>query len=145
MALTAPGLLPLETEELGELLVFLAALGLEHDEARGSGSTLNAVSAAIGRRARRRLRKALDGSTMEDLRNVDFTAWRRELRVLAAARAVDETGCDLRTALVVLLCEGSERSASEIAETADLTALVAESAEASSFVRRVVRAWLGEV
>ncbi|MDJ0851248.1 MAG: hypothetical protein QNK04_22985 [Myxococcota bacterium] len=143
--LTAPGLLPLETEELGELLVFIAALGLEHDEARGSGSILNAVSAEIGRRARRRLRRVLAGSTMDELRGVDFRAWRRDLRVLAAARAVDETGCDLRTALVALLCEGSDRSAEEIADTADLTPLVADCAEASSLVRRVVRAWLAEV
>ena len=144
-ALTAPGLLPLPTEELGELLTFVAALALEVDETPGSGSTLNAVSAELGRRARRRVRRVLEGRSFAEIRELDFAAWRREVRVLAAARAVDEAGCDLRTALLARIGEHSEHSVEEIGETADLTPLVAACPEALSLVRRAVRAWLQEV
>ena len=103
------------------------------------------MSAALGRRARRRLRRILEERSFEEIRELDFSAWRRDVRVLAAARAVDSTGCDLRTALLALIAESSDRSADEIQETADLTPLIENCPEARSLVLRAVRAWLEEV
>ena len=97
------------------------------------------------RRARRRLRRALGEVSLEEIQAIDVAAWRSELRALAAATALDETGCDLRTALLALVCEASDRPASEIGETADLTHLTADCPEARGLLRRVARAWLGRI
>ena len=139
--LSAPALLPLPTRELREVLLVVATLALEADDVHASGRFVNALTTALGRRARRGLRRLLEGVPLEALATVDFAAWRSELRGLAAAVALDETGGDLRTAFVALAAETGKRAA-QLAPTADLSPLVAGSAEARSLLRRAIRAWL---
>jgi hypothetical protein len=141
--LSAPALLPLPTRELRELLLVVATLALEADDVHASGRFVNALTAALGRRARRGLRRLLDGVPLATLSSVDFAAWRSELRGLAAAVALDETGGDLRTAFVALAADSGERTA-PLAPTADLSALVAGSPEARGLLRRAIRAWLAK-
>ena len=57
----------------------------------------------------------------------------------------DHLGCDLRTALVALVCEADDRSPSEIDATADISALVAACPEAQALVSRVVREWIARL
>jgi hypothetical protein len=139
--LSAPALLPLSTRELGEVLVLVATLSVEAESLHASGRHVNALSTALGRRTRRALRRLLEGIPADAIAGVDFAAWRSELRALAAAVALDEIGGDLRTAIVALTAEASERAA-RLPESADLSPLVAASPEARSLLRRAIRAWL---
>ena len=143
--LTAPALLPLTTRELGDLVALIAALALDLERARGDGHIVNAVSAAIKRRLRRRLRRHLDDDSMDEIDQIDFEDWRGEVRALAAAIAVDETGIDLRTALIALARDASEHRAEEISENADLTAWVAERPAANALLRQAIRSWLRQL
>lgn len=140
--LTAPGLLPLPTQDVSDVVRCVVALALSPDSVHASGATLNALSGTIGRRAKRRLRRALAQTNVESIEDFDFEGWRRDLRALAAARAVDGLGGDLRTALVALVCELDDRSPAEIDATADLCPLVAACPEARALVARVARAWI---
>jgi hypothetical protein len=142
--LWAPALLPLPTGEVGEILLLVAALALDAEPRHASGRLVNALSTTLGRRTRRGLRRLLEGVALEDLAAVDFGAWRSELRALAAAVALDETGADLRTSLVALAAETSE-GAAELAPGADLSAHVAASPEARSLLLRAERSWLARV
>ncbi len=143
--LAAPGLLPLPTQELGDVLTCVATLALAPDQVHASGATLNALAEALGRRARRRVKGILGDVSLDAIQAIDFAAWRSELRALAAARAIDETGCDPRTALLALVCEASDRSASEITQTTDLTALVTNCPEARALLRWAIRAWIAGI
>ena len=63
------------------------------------------------------------------------------MRALAAAQAVDETGGDLRAALIALSRDESEGSAAEIDDSSDLTGLVGASPPARALLRRAIRTW----
>jgi predicted Zn-dependent protease len=143
-ALSARALLPLSDEEVGEVVTCAATLALEPDGVDASGATLNALAGALGRRARRRMKKTLGEIGIQQVQAVDFRAWRCELRALAAAQAVDAGDCSLRTAFSALACSAEESASSEIAEGADLTTLVAECPEATELLRRFVASWLEE-
>ncbi|MEE9607882.1 MAG: tetratricopeptide repeat protein, partial [Myxococcota bacterium] len=140
--LAAAALLPLPAAEVGEVLTVIAALALDASQVRGEGRLVNALSSAVARRVRRRLRRTLDGFSFEDVAAVDFVAWRTEVRALAAAVALDEGGGDLRTALVALLSEGAQNAELQITEGADLTPLVAACPPARALLRRALRTWL---
>jgi tetratricopeptide (TPR) repeat protein len=142
--LAAPALLPLPTPELGETLILVATIALESEALHASGRTLNALSSALGRRTRRRLRRILDDVSVEAIEAIDFAAWRDELRAVAAAQALDTTGGDLRAALVALLSDGEEPADDDFREDADLTTLVRGCPEARALLGRAVRAWMAD-
>ena len=142
--LSAPALLPLPTPELGETLTLVATIALESESLHASGRTLNALSSALGRRTRRRLRRILDEVSVEDIEAIDFAAWRAELRAVAAAHAVDAINGDLRAALVALLSDGEEAADDAFRENTDLTPLVSGCPEARALLTHAVRAWLAE-
>ncbi|MFB3118206.1 MAG: hypothetical protein ACE1ZP_05515, partial [Myxococcota bacterium] len=99
----------------------------------------------IKRRLRHRLRRHLKDESMDEIDQIDFEDWRGEVRALAAAMAVDETGIDLRTALIALARDASEHRAEEISECADLTAWVAERPAANALLRQAIRSWLHQL
>jgi tetratricopeptide (TPR) repeat protein len=140
--LSAPALLPLPAAQQGEVLSIVASLVAEPDLVRGGGALVNGLASALGRRARRRLRKLLEGISPAHLSRIDFAAWLAEVRALAAAVVLDETRGDLRTALLACVEGEAERPTDAIPEAADLTPLVAAHAEARALLRRAVRVWL---
>ncbi len=140
--LSAPALLPLADPRVGELLSLVAALSLDPDQVRGDGQLVNAVSSALGRRARRRIRSLLEGVRAADIARIDFAAWRRELRALATARALDAGHGSLREALVHAVCEAGERDPASFAAGDEICALVAACAEARALLRRAVSSWI---
>ncbi len=142
--LCAPALLALPTRELREVLLLVATLALDVGDLRVSGRHVNALTNALGRRTRRGLRRLLEGASLDALAAVDFAAWRSELRALAAAVALGESGAGLRTALVALAVETSE-GAAQLPASADLSAQVAGSPEARSLLRRAIRSWLARL
>jgi tetratricopeptide (TPR) repeat protein len=143
--LTASALLPVSTQELGDLVVLIAGLALDLEGAHGDGRVVNAVSTAIKRRLRRRLRRHLKDNSIEQIEQIDFEDWRSEVRALAAAVAIDETGIDLRTALIALARDASEHRTEEISEKADLTAWVAERPAANALLRQAIGSWLRQL
>jgi hypothetical protein len=143
-ALAARALLPLTDEEVGEVVTCVATLALEPDSVDASGATLNALAAALGGRARRRMKKTLGKIGVADVQAVDFAVWRSELRALAAAQAVDEGGCSLRAAFVALTSSAEDRASSEVAPDADLTTRVADCPEAGELLRRFITLWFEE-
>jgi hypothetical protein len=106
---------------------------------------VNGLASAIGRRARRRLRRVLEGTSLEAITSLDFGAWLAEVRALAAASVLDETRGDLRTALLACVSDDLAHASGSLGDSADLTSLVAAHAEARSLLGRTVRAWLAGV
>jgi hypothetical protein len=143
--LTAPGLLPLPTEEMADVVRCVALLSLDPDSLHASGATLNKLAVAFGRRARRRVRRVLGSLGRAEIEAFDFTTWRRDLRVLAAAHAVDDGSGDLRTALLACICDAEDRSPGEFEPTHDIAEQVADCAEARGMMQRAVRAWLAQI
>lgn len=139
--LAAPALVPLTTAEVAEVLRIVAALASDAPHVHGDGHRVNALTREIGWRARRRVQRELAGVDASELGEIDFEAWRRELRTLANADALDALGGDLRAALVALL-EPVAGLAPEPGPEADLSAAVAGSPAASALLRRVVGLWL---
>jgi hypothetical protein len=140
--LAAPALIPLDTPELAEVLRIVAGLAAEADHVHGDGHRVNGLARELGRRGRRRVRRELEGLDPAEIGEIDFEAWRRELRTLAHAAALDAIGGDLRSALMALLANEAEGPAFEAGPEADLTAAVAASPTARALLRRVVLTWL---
>ncbi|MGH0028332.1 MAG: tetratricopeptide repeat protein [Myxococcota bacterium] len=140
--LAAPALVPLPTEELAEVLRLVVRLSVDPDAVRGDGRRVNALSEALRRRQRRRLKKEIGDVAAETLCAIDFEHWRTELRALAAARALAECDADLRTALLCLARDEAGSLDREIRDEANVAACVARSEVAKALLRRVLGAWL---
>ena len=123
------------------MLRIVTALAAEAPYVHGDGHRVNALSRELGRRARRRVQRELDGVDPAEVAEIDFAAWRRELRTLAHAEALDALGGDLRASLVALL-DDVAGAPPEVGPEDDLCAAVAGSPAASALLRRVVLAWL---
>jgi hypothetical protein len=143
--LAAPALVPLATREVAEVLDLVVCLTVDPDTVRGDGRLVNALSSSLGRRLRRRLRKLIGNASVESLRELDFEAWRVELRAIAAGLAIDDTGCSLRTALLSLAREEAEDLDAELREQANLAPRVAASPVALALLRCLVATWLGRI
>jgi len=140
--LTAPALLPLTAAQQGEVLTLVASLVLAPDLVHGGGQLVNGLASAIGRRARRRLRRVLEGTPLAAIAALDFEQWLAELRALAAASVLDETGGDLRTALLALLADDARHAGGSPDDGVDLSPLVAAHPEARALLARAVAGWL---
>ena len=143
--LTAPALVPLPTPEIAEVLELVVRLALDPESVRGDGRRVNALSEALRRRQRRKLRKQLGETPADEVCDLDFEAWRVELRALAAAQALAECGCSLRTALLSLAREESPPLDGELRDEANVAAPVGESAVANAPLRKIVADWLAEI
>jgi tetratricopeptide (TPR) repeat protein len=136
--LSAAALLPLPTEELRTVLTVVVGLSAETDSVQANGHLVNALASALGRRARKRVRRALDTTTPEEIAGLDFEQWRAELQALAATVVLRRKGGQLRTALLALL----DDAGSSPPEGADLSHLVQASPAAGALYCRLVRAWI---
>jgi tetratricopeptide (TPR) repeat protein len=140
--LTAKALLPLPTEELAEVVRLLVQLAIDPESVNGDGRLVNALSSALKRRTRRKLRKLIGETPVRQLCQIDFAAWRCDVRALAAATALEATGCTLRTALTSLVRENADALDPVLPEQANLTAQVETSPVALALLRRWLRDWL---
>lgn len=143
--LSAPALVPLPARELKQVLHILIRLAHEQETIQGDGHLVNALSSALGRRQRRRLRRAFGELAPARLEAVEAEAWRSELRALADAVALDRTGGDLRHALCALLADASAAEVRGLPPEADLTPWLAEPSDARRLIERVVRVWTARV
>lgn len=139
--LGAPGLVGLADDSLRRVLTRVGASVLAPrstpDDALGA-----ALDRKLGLWSRRRLRRILDGVSLDAIERIDPSAWRRELRQLAAEAALDRCGGDLRTALLALALPPEEPLPAESADVADL---VRRSPDARALARRATAAWCAHV
>jgi tetratricopeptide (TPR) repeat protein len=142
--LTAPALVPLSVEEVGQNLTLLAELTAEAEGVSGDGHVVNALVDALGRRTRRRLKRVLAETPVREIAEIDFAAWRAALRGLASIAALAGSETDLRSAFLAWVAEdsGDERSA---AADGDLSQRVAGNAEARALLGRLLDAWIPHV
>jgi tetratricopeptide (TPR) repeat protein len=143
--LAAPNLEQLSDPALSDLLVTLATLSLGDAAVQPSGDGMldpsldpalgPALDRALGRWTRRKMRRVLEGSSLEQIRAIDPARFRTALRCLAAAAAVDLVQGDLRDALVQLC--GRDGAC----PTDDLSQCIAATPDATELLRRIAAGW----
>ncbi len=97
------------------------------------------LEGAIGRWARRKLRKGLEGTTPLDLENLDWDAWRASLRGVAASIALDRQNGDLRSALLALSADPRDADAEGLAPDVDIRDRVRHDDLASGLLAHVAQ------
>ena len=117
-----------------------AELACDAEQVHGDGHRVNRLSSELGRRARRRLRRELGSVAAREIAEIDFAAWRCELRTLAHFQALAQSGSDLRTALLALL--ESDAGCERPGPNADLAAALEGAPAALALLRRVVLSWI---
>jgi tetratricopeptide (TPR) repeat protein len=140
--LSAPALVPLPTPELGSAITLVAQLALDASCVSADGDLVNALSSSLGRRARRRVRKALGEVDAKTIASIDFEAWRADLRGIASALALEASKAEFRVAVTAWLQPGDGDDAQAIPPEADVSQLVAAHPEASALLRSVISAWV---
>jgi tetratricopeptide (TPR) repeat protein len=142
--LTAPALLTRSARDVREVMQLLVQLALEPEQVSGHGNLVNALSEALGRRRRRKLRKILgEEATPRDFAGVDFEAWWIELRALAAAEVIRRDSTPLRVALVALIADSE--GAAELAGEQPIAPHIEGEPAARALMRRIVDDWLGSL
>jgi tetratricopeptide (TPR) repeat protein len=140
--LSAPALVALPATELGSAITLVAELATEASRVSSDGDLTGALSSSLGRRAKRRVRKALGEVDPSRIASIDFEAWRTDLRGLASVLALESSNVDLRIALTAWLQPGEGDDAEAIPTEADVSQLVAASPEASALLRSLISAWV---
>ena len=143
-ALTAPALVPLSVAEIGEHLTLIADLTAEAEGVSGDGRVVNALVDALGRRARKRLKRVLGETPAGAIAAIDFPAWRAELRGLASIAALAGSSVDLRTAFLAWIAD-DPAGARQLSVESNLSERVAASPEARALLGRLVEAWIPHV
>jgi hypothetical protein len=142
--LSAPALLAKSTREVREVMQLLVQLLLEPGHVNGDGGLVNALSSSLGRRRRKKLRRMFsEDAAPNDFANVDFEAWRIELRALAAAEALRRDRTSLRTALAALVAEAEPSL--DLAAESHLAPMIEAEPAARAFLQRVVDDWLARL
>ncbi len=144
-SLTAPGLCWLPSEQLSSIVYTLTALSADPGGNCNDGPYLHSLDGSLGRWTRRKIRKSLEDTAIRDVQAIDYQRWREQIRLLAACKALDTTGGDLRTALIALASEEQGEDWAGPSESADITALVAGSDLALQLLGRAVDAWCREI
>jgi hypothetical protein len=142
--LSAPALLTQSTRDVREAMQLLVQLALEPTHVSGHAQLVNALSASLGRRRRKKLRKILgETAAPGDYADVDFEVWAVELRALAAAEVVRRDDAPLRTALVALIAETDAES--DLGGDAPLGPHIEADPTARALLRRVIDDWLARL
>ena len=143
--LSAAALVPLSIEQLAETLILVADFTAESEGVSGDGNVVNALAEALGRRARKRLKRVLAETPAEAIAAIDFAAWRAELRGLASVATLAGSSSDLRTAFLAWVAADDPEGARLLAADANLSERVAASPEARALLGRLVEAWIPHV
>jgi len=139
--ITAPGVCALPTEALSSVVYTVTALAADPGGNCADSPYLHGLDRALGRWTRRKIRKTLGEYSVREVQSLDYDAWRSAVRVLAARMAIDRADGDLRQALMTM----AGREDTSPASNADLSALVACSAEARALVAKLVSTWCEKI
>jgi hypothetical protein len=108
----------------------------------GDGRIVNALANALGRRARKRLRRVLGETPAHEIAAIDFAAWRAELRGLASFAALASGVADLRTAFLAWVAADDPEGARLLTAEGDICPRVAMIPEARALLGRLIDAWI---
>jgi len=139
--MTAAGCVRLADMELRDLVLGLAGLAAHSTSPFPDCAWASSLSGALGWFARFRLKRALAPHSPSEIADMDFSAWRGELRRMAHARALDATDGDLSAALMALVsdCRGLEIRG--VDRESDLTPLVGDCPAGRNLMRDVALSW----
>jgi hypothetical protein len=144
-AVAAPALVPLPAAELGSAILLLARLADESAAVGGDGKLVNALSAAVSRRARRRLRRILSEPPGTDahseLARIDWSAWRVELRTFASCAVLAGEESELRSAFLAWL-PADDADARALPREADIREQILAAPEGHALLRWITSAWV---
>ncbi len=143
--LSAPGFDSLATPILVQTIEHVAALALDVERPDDTQDIADHLDAAIGRWARRKLRRVLDGTGQSDIASICWDDWRSSLRCVAASAALDRSAGDLRNALMALSAAPEDAGADEVADTTDISDRVRSMKPARALLRQVTQAWCSEI
>ena len=122
-------------------LIALAAVACGDESetpVHAGGELAVALQRSLGRWTRRKIRRALDDATPDDVRAIDPRAWRAALHGLAAERILEQNTGDLREAFEWLARRADNEPRSE---TDDLSTLLAGDPIARSLLWRLEERW----
>ncbi|MBW2712491.1 MAG: tetratricopeptide repeat protein, partial [Deltaproteobacteria bacterium] len=142
--LTAPALVPVSNTEVMTILRLICDFALGSEQVEGDGALVNAFAANLSRRAQRRVKRILGATTIEDIETIDISLWRREVRDLANACALDSTEGDLWSALRVLVRD-NHPDGDRLDLTGNIQELVQGTATANALQTRAIHAWLDSI
>ncbi len=143
--LSAAALVPLATPEVAKALILVAELGSEAETVSGDGAFVNALSQAFGWRARKRLRRLLEGHSVEEVATLDFELWRREMRGLASAVVLDRGEGNLREAFLAWIHGDDPDGGRTLTPEADVRVRVVAQPEARALLELTLAAWLANL
>lgn len=112
------GQVPLES--LSQAVRQVAALAWDTNTSGVDSAIAQKLDRGLGRWARRKLRKGLEGTGAHDLEGLDWERWRDSLRGLAATIALDRQSGDLRSALLALSTDPRDAQAEGLAPQVDI-------------------------
>ena len=136
--LSAPGLARLEADDRAALFSTLGALFLDPG-GNGADSRFRAgLDDALGRWTRRKARRIVEETSMDEIEAHDHAGWAESLRAIAAAQVVDRTGGDLAPVLRALLVMEPETAESPAFEGAEIATLTSSSPTARALLVRIL-------
>ncbi|MCP5044618.1 MAG: hypothetical protein GY944_26625, partial [bacterium] len=143
--LSLPEIDSIPTQYVGEAIRHVAALAWDQTQPDIDRETAEQLDRSIGRWARRKLRKSLEGTNPADLQQLSWDRWRASLRGVAASIALDRRDGNLRNALLALSTDPEDACADPIAETADITDRVRSREPAYELLRQVTQAFCTKI
>jgi len=140
--MTAAGCALLDDREFHDLVVGLAGLAARSTIAMPDRVWAASLSGALGWFARFRLKRALARHSPRQIADMDFSAWRNELRRRARAWALDATDGDLSAALVSVVSDDKGPEVRGLDPESDLTPLVGDCLAGRDLMRDVTLSWV---
>ena len=131
----------LDADVVGATIEMVAALALDETQPEIDPAIAEQLEGSVGRWARRRLRKSLEGTDRGAIENICWDDWLQALRATGAAVALDRRKGDLRCALLALSTDFEDAGAEELTESENIADRVRSREPAYSLLRQVMRVW----
>ena len=143
--LSAAGFDGLEAPIIGETVGLVAAMALDVARPEVDSEIASRLDGTIGRWARRKLRKCLEGTDHDEVEKICWEDWWQSLRTASAAVALDRLESDLRCALLALSAENEDTGAEQLTESENIADRVRSREPAYALLRCVTRAWCAQI
>jgi len=137
--LTAPRLSALDASERAALFAEIAAFFLDPGGNGGESHYRDALDRALGRWTRRKIKRIVEETNLNEIETQDHEAWGSQLRAMAAAQAIDRNGGDLRSVLCALLALENGDSPQPDFEGAEIATLASTSDSARRLLAQITR------
>jgi len=137
--LAAPRLSALDASERSALFAEIAAFFLDPGGNGGESHYREALDRALGRWTRRKIKRIVEETNLNEIETQDHEAWGSQLRAMAAAQAIDRNGGDLRSVLCALLALENGDSSQPNFEGAEIATLASTSDSTRRLLAQITR------